>query len=188
METGTLCLILDSIMQDLRFVNKQVLLLQHYVDCEEPVPDLEGFTNTLNNTKRTLYELLDCAKNNKSVKKLEHLISCKTRNELEYMLSNYVHSCVNDEKPDFDYVFIKTCAYLAKNVRYLKLKYYGDYLKNNKNDHVKTFMHIVDIFVRYDDACYRHMLDTIRKMIALSEKIDVRLSTFKSNLNDGLVD
>ncbi|QNV47837.1 ac114-like protein [Alphabaculovirus altersperidaniae] len=185
MASGLVCLALDSVTRDLRFVNKQTLLLQHYVDFEESVPDLNGLTNSLHNVKRSFNRLLSCVGGNggEGADNLHDLISHYTRNEVEYMLMNYVQSCTEEKRPDFDYIFIKTCAYMLQNVKYMKFKHYAQYLKNFKGNHVETFVHIVDLFVRPNTLCWNYLLSRIRKMLVLCEKIDIALTIFKDSYN-----
>ncbi|AXU41715.1 ORF120 [Spodoptera eridania nucleopolyhedrovirus] len=180
LDYGSVCLALDSVLRDLRFVNKQTLLLPHYVDFEEKMPDLNIFAVALDNVKKSL-DRLENSLLAKDHGDLNDLISHQIRNELEFMLMNYVESGKNDAEPDFDYMYIKTCVYMVKNLKQMKMRHYGDHLNAFKGDHVKTFLHVVDINVSMKSLCWDYMMQKVKNMRRLCEKIDARLAEFQKD-------
>lgn len=178
-DSGSVCLALDSVLKDLRFVNKQTLLLQHYVDFDEKIPDLDIFVCTLDNVKKSLDRLENVMKH-KDTTSVDDLISRHIRNELEFMLMNYADSDKNDTQPDFDYVLIKTCVYMVKHLKQMKMKHYGHYLKSFKNDYVKAFIDVVDINLHRDSSCLNYLLHKINHTRELCKRIDARLTAFRN--------
>nr|QKO28843.1 hypothetical protein [Spodoptera exigua multiple nucleopolyhedrovirus] len=181
MDGGSVCLALDSVLKDLRFVNKQTLLLPHYADFDEKMPDLDIFSCTLDSVKKSLdhIENVMLRKDTTNKMSLDDLISRHTRSELEFMLMNYVDSDRNDTQPDFDYVYIKTCVYMVRHLKQMKMKHYGQQLKCFKNDHVKAFIHVVDINLPRDSSCWNHLLQKINRTRELCKRIDARLAEFR---------
>ncbi|AIZ48683.1 asb126 [Agrotis segetum nucleopolyhedrovirus B] len=173
MNAGTLCLAGDSLIRDLRILNLQVLRLQHYVDFGDAIPDVDALRDTLTVLKRRLKLLIDCA-TDKSSDLIDNLISAPIRSELEFMLQAYAS---NSSVPD-DFTYLKLCVYMLKNLKYLRLKYYLHYVNVYDNDHVKTFTHLLNIFVPSTHRLYDHVVFELHNMLALCDRIAERLSSF----------
>jgi hypothetical protein len=180
LNNGLACLALDSVLRDLRFVNKQTLLLSHYSDFEEKTPDLNIFAIALDNVKKSLDRIENSLLANDN-SDLNDLISHQIRNELEFMLMNYVESGKNDAEPDFDYMYIKTCVYMVKNLKQMKMHHYGGHLNVFKGDHVKTFLHVVDINVSMNSPCWNYLMEKVKNTRRLCEKIHTRLVEFQKD-------
>ncbi|QEI03559.1 hypothetical protein [Spodoptera cosmioides nucleopolyhedrovirus] len=179
LNSGSVCLALDSVLKELRFVNKQTLLLSHYADFEEKMPDLNIFIVALDNVKRSL-DRIEKALSAKE-EDLNDLVSHHIRNELEFMLMNYMESGKNDVQPDFDYMYIKTCVYMVKNLKQMKTIQYGNHLNAFKGDHVKTFIHIVDINASTNSPCWNYLVEKVKSTRRLCEKIQNRLAEFQND-------
>ncbi|AAZ38295.1 ORF-129 [Agrotis segetum nucleopolyhedrovirus A] len=173
MNAGTLCLAGDSLIRDLRILNLQVLRLQHYVDFGDAMPDVNALRDTLAVLKNRLKLLLDCA-TDKSIDLVDNLISPPIRKELAFMLEAYASNNV----PDYDFTYLKLCVHMLKHLKYLQLKYYLNYVSVYDNDHVKTFTHVLDIFVPPTHELYDHIVYELRSMLALCDQIAERLSSF----------
>lgn len=173
MNAGTLCLAGDSVIRDLRHLNMRVLRLQHCVDFGDSMPDLNALHDTLMVLKNTVSLLIDCATDKKQ-EDVEHLIAAPIRNELELMLQLYV----SNTEPDHDFASLRLCAHMLKHLKYLQLKYYLRYVKLCHNDHVKTFRHVVNIFVLPSNKLYDYIVYQLRSMLALCEQMTDRLSAF----------
>ncbi|ACI28837.1 agip136 [Agrotis ipsilon multiple nucleopolyhedrovirus] len=180
MNAGTLCLAADSVIRELRHLNMRVLRLQQCVDFNDPLPDLDALRDTLGVIKSTLNLLIDCAtdKASSADDEVDNLISSPIRNELELMMQLYT---ANGKADDDEFPCLKLCSYMLKHLKYLQLKYYLRYVKLCHNDHVKTFTHVVNIFVLPSNKHYDHIVYQLRLMVELCNQIAVRLAAFRDD-------
>ncbi|AIE47844.1 orf129-like protein [Peridroma alphabaculovirus] len=176
MNAGILCLVGDSVEYQLSKLNQRVLRLQHYLDFDEPLPDLQPFEDELY-TITANYERLIAATNHPfAATALDSLVSSATRNELEYMLRRYL----KEDDDDFECPALTLSLHMLKNAPKMRRKYFRNYLRMYDDDHVKTFVHMVDMFVPPADPEYKRIVTTLRQRRLLCDRIASRLVAFKT--------
>nr|QRN46231.1 Sf118 [Spodoptera frugiperda multiple nucleopolyhedrovirus] len=179
MDEGKLCLVIDSFRRQLRLLNKRVLLIQENVDFEEPLPDLENLKNNLTKIRSDLKYVLQCAENNIDTN-LDVYISHHTINELDFMLRSW-EKCLLDNIPfDIDEfnVTLKTCVYMFNNVKRINFKNYMTTKPLYDNNNIESFVHQVCMYCKRSNK-YTYMLNSIRNLVDICDKIKIRLSMYE---------
>jgi hypothetical protein len=179
MIAGTLCLAADSVTYELRKINMRVLRLQHAADFGDPIADIVAIEDSLSTVTKQ-YDALLCAATNKDQhdEQIAKFISSPVRNELELMLQLYVED--NNQPAADNFLVLRSCMFMMRNHCYMRPMYYKRYLEVCGGDHVKTFTHIMDLFVTPQHKLYKHLVRELHLKRAFCDQVSTRLSAFKT--------
>ncbi|CDG72457.1 Unknown (Maco146) [Spodoptera exigua multiple nucleopolyhedrovirus] len=173
MNTGTLCLAIDSVALDVRKIHQSVMKARSCMDFEMNLPDLSDIHCNLKVAQYDIDYLINYA--NKDVDKMDmtvnNMISETITNELEIMLKNFAEQINGDQQ----YSHIKACQHIFQTNDAFDINNFYLYLEQNKFDYVLTFVNITNSSVLPSSHMFSFLTDKLLFLRRLCNKIYIHI-------------
>ncbi|WBB27245.1 hypothetical protein [Mythimna sequax nucleopolyhedrovirus] len=188
MEVGTLSLAMDSLIYNLRNINRRLFYLQHCQDFQTPINNDEIVRIELDlNTISGNFDFLNVnvieqkCDNQTTLTKTQSMINDGVRNDLAMKL--WEHIGVSTINPD--YISLPNCIYVLENKKQLNTTNFIKRLANKDNvgdkDLVEMFEYLTHLYVGRQDSIVAHIVQNLRDKRALCNELQDRLYNFKIN-------
>lgn len=173
MNTGTLCVAIDSVAFDVRKIHRSVMRARAYMDFEMTLPDLSDLLCSLKVAQYDVDYLINYAENDldKRDMTVNNMISEKITSELKIMMKNFAEQINGDQQ----YNNIKTCQYILQINDAFDATNVSSYLKMNKFDYVLTFVSIVNASVVRPSQMFSYMTNQLLFLRRLCNKIYIHI-------------
>lgn len=186
MDVGTLSMAIDSLVFELRIINKQLFCLQQRADFQEPLGnDVDRVQLALDSVTKNFDFLINVVVDNKrddeaAKQKMKLIVKEAIHNELAMKIREHIGAT----KDDFDYVALKNCTHILKNKKQLQPSHFQKRLEKKPVDDgalVEMFLYLTYMYVSPHENVTVHVVQDLHSKRALCDELAKRLANFRIN-------
>jgi hypothetical protein len=185
MDVGTLSMATDSLVFELRIINKQLFCLQQRADFQDPIDnDVDRVELALDSVTKNFDFLINVVADKRddevTKQKMKLIVKEAIFNELAMKLREHIEAT----EDNFDFLALKNCTHILENKKQLQPSHFQKRLEKKHVDDdalVEMFLYLTYLYVSPHENVTAHVVQDLRSKRELCDELAKRLANFKIN-------